>query len=304
VYIKLLGCALVVRKDKEREKMLHFTSFNRFLRPAIATLGVASLTTTRLVSSTASSSPVVVDSVVIYQYESCPFCNKLRAYLDFAKLPYTVVEVDPLFKREIAWSKDYQKVPIAIIDGRRVTDSGAIISKLDTARSLSGFKSVSDGSDIEKEFLKWTDEVWVRLLTINIYRTQSESIAAFDYMTKRNFPSWSAVPAKYFGALVHAHLVQGRLKKKLGVDDERKALYEAAQKWVDAIEARGGDYLGGKEPNLADLAIFGTFRAIEQLDAAKDLVANTRIGPWAEKMKEKVGKSALQHRVFESPLLS
>ena len=276
---------------------------SRLIRHSISFFGTVSLTT-RMITSTTASSPPVVESVVIYQYESCPFCNKLRAYLDFAKLPYTVVEVDPLFKREIAWSKDYQKVPIAIIDGRRVTDSGAIISNLDGARWLHGLRKISDGTDEEKEFLKWTDEVWVRLLTINIYRTQSESIAAFDYMTKRNFPSWSAVPAKYFGALVHAHLVQGRLKKKLGVDDERGALYAAAQKWVDAVDARGGNFLGGNEPNLADLSVFGTFRAIEQLDAAKDLIANTRIGPWAERMKLKVGKSALQHRVFETPLLS
>jgi len=277
------------------------------IRSTLATLGAASFTTTRLVSSTASSSTStsspssVVESVVIYQYESCPFCNKLRAYLDFAKLPYIVVEVDPLFKREIAWSKDYQKVPIAIIDGRRITDSGMIISNLDLARKNNGLQPISDGTDLEKEFLKWTDEVWVRLLTINIYRTQEESIAAFDYMTKRNFPSWSAIPAKYFGALVHAHLVQGRLKKKLGVNDERKALYEAAQKWIEAIELQGGEFLGGDSPNLADLAVFGTFRAIDQLDAAKDLIANTPIGPWAERMKKRVGKSTLQHRVFESP---
>jgi microsomal prostaglandin-E synthase 2 len=277
------------------------------IRSTLATLGAASFTSTRLVSSTASSSTStsspssVVESVVIYQYESCPFCNKLRAYLDFAKLPYIVVEVDPLFKREIAWSKDYQKVPIAIIDGRRITDSGMIISNLDLARKNNGLQPISDGTDLEKEFLKWTDEVWVRLLTINIYRTQEESIAAFDYMTKRNFPSWSAIPAKYFGALVHAHLVQGRLKKKLGVNDERKALYEAAQKWIEAIELQGGEFLGGDSPNLADLAVFGTFRAIDQLDAAKDLIANTPIGPWAERMKKRVGKSKLQHRVFESP---
>ncbi|KAJ6352065.1 hypothetical protein OIU76_001309 [Salix suchowensis] len=49
--------------------------------------------------------------VVLYQYEACPFCNKVKAFLDYYNIPYKVVEVNPISKKEIKWS-DYKKVPI------------------------------------------------------------------------------------------------------------------------------------------------------------------------------------------------
>ena len=61
--------------------------------------------------------------VVLYQYATCPFCNKVRrewlrhvawwsrdaplqlkAFLDYHKIPYKVVEVNPLTKKELKWS--------------------------------------------------------------------------------------------------------------------------------------------------------------------------------------------------------
>eukprot|EP00929_Paragymnodinium_shiwhaense_P101166 TRINITY_DN64040_c0_g1_i1.p1 TRINITY_DN64040_c0_g1~~TRINITY_DN64040_c0_g1_i1.p1 ORF type:complete len:397 (-),score=94.91 TRINITY_DN64040_c0_g1_i1:264-1454(-) len=49
----------------------------------------------------------------LFQYESCPFCRKARAVLDYHKVSYEVVEVNPLSKRELrGFAKDYSKVPI------------------------------------------------------------------------------------------------------------------------------------------------------------------------------------------------
>ncbi|XP_020245718.1 prostaglandin E synthase 2-like isoform X1 [Asparagus officinalis] len=67
--------------------------------------------------------------VVLYQYEACPFCNKVRAFLDYHDIPYKIVEVNPLSKKEIKWS-DYQKVPILVVDGQQMIDSSDIIEKL------------------------------------------------------------------------------------------------------------------------------------------------------------------------------
>lgn len=49
-------------------------------------------------------------SVTLYQYQTCPFCCKTRAFLDYFGIAYKVVEVNPLFRREIKFSK-YRKVP-------------------------------------------------------------------------------------------------------------------------------------------------------------------------------------------------
>ena len=54
--------------------------------------------------------------LTLYQYKTCPFCSKVRAFLDYHGLPYEVVEVNPVMRKEIKWST-YRKVPILMVDG-------------------------------------------------------------------------------------------------------------------------------------------------------------------------------------------
>lgn len=46
----------------------------------------------------------------------------LSAFLDYYNVPYKVVEVNPIFKKEIKWS-EYKKVPILMVDGVQMVDS-------------------------------------------------------------------------------------------------------------------------------------------------------------------------------------
>ena len=50
--------------------------------------------------STAAAAAGTVGSVQIYQYEICPFCNKVKALLDLHRVPYETIEVNPLTKSE------------------------------------------------------------------------------------------------------------------------------------------------------------------------------------------------------------
>ncbi|XP_055964786.1 prostaglandin E synthase 2 [Sorex fumeus] len=73
--------------------------------------------------------------LTLYQYKTCPFCSKVRAFLDFHALPYEVVEVNPVRRTEIKFSS-YRKVPILVAqEGDRLqqlNDSSVIISALGT----------------------------------------------------------------------------------------------------------------------------------------------------------------------------
>ena len=60
-----------------------------------------------------------LDKVKLYQYQTCPFCCKVRAALDYYGIDYEIVEVNPLTRKEIAFSK-YRKVPIVIIGDLQV----------------------------------------------------------------------------------------------------------------------------------------------------------------------------------------
>lgn len=72
--------------------------------------------------------------LILFQYQTCPFCCKVRAFLDSKGLSYSVVEVDAVLRQSIKWSP-YKKVPMLLAktkDGKYVqlTDSTMIISVL------------------------------------------------------------------------------------------------------------------------------------------------------------------------------
>ncbi|XP_010069797.2 prostaglandin E synthase 2 [Eucalyptus grandis] len=222
--------------------------------------------------------------VVLYQYEACPFCNKVKAFLDYYKIPYKVVEVNPISKKEIKWS-DYKKVPILMVDGNPMNDSSAIIDQ------LFGKIHPDDLAENEEErkWRGWVDNHLVHVLSPNIYRTPSEALESFDYITTHgNFSFMERLIAKYSGAAA-MYMVSKKLKKRHKITDERAALYEAAETWVDALKGR--PFCGGAEPNLADLAVFGVLRPIRHLQSGKDMVEHTRIGEWYDRMQHAVGNS-------------
>lgn len=225
------------------------------------------------------------EDVVLYQYEACPFCNKVKAFLDYHDIPYKVVEVNPFSKKEIKWS-DYKKVPILVVDGEQLVDSSDIIDKLN--HMIHPKNSVVD--EEETKWMRWVDEHLVHVLSPNIYRTTSEALESFNYITTHgNFSFTERLTAKYAGAGV-MYMVSKKLKKKYGITDERAALYDAAQTWTKAIDGR--DFLGGSRPNLADLAVFGVLRPIRHLKAGRDMVENTNIGEWYQRMEAVVGDSS------------
>lgn len=72
--------------------------------------------------------------LVLFQYQTCPFCCKVRAFLDYSGLTYSVVEVDSVLRQSLKWSP-YKKVPSLLArrkDGTYVqlTESSTIISVL------------------------------------------------------------------------------------------------------------------------------------------------------------------------------
>ncbi|XP_072954080.1 uncharacterized protein [Typha angustifolia] len=230
-----------------------------------------------------ASPDLLPKDVVLYQYEACPFCNKVRAFLDYHDIPYKVVEVNPISKKEIKWS-DYKKVPILVVDGEQLVDSSEIINNLE--QRINPDNSVDEE---EAKWRRWVDDHLVHILSPNIYRTTSEALESFDYIAKHgNFSTTERFTVKYAGAAA-MYMVSKKLKKKYNITDERSALYEAAETWTKALD--GKDFLGGSKPNLADLAVFGVLRPIRYLKSGRDMVENTQIGEWYQRMEAAVGDS-------------
>ena len=67
--------------------------------------------------STVSSSSLPV--FTFYQYQTCPYCSKARAFLEYYGVEYEKVEVNPVFRREIK-SFTYRKLPFLVTEGIQV----------------------------------------------------------------------------------------------------------------------------------------------------------------------------------------
>ncbi|XP_034086022.1 prostaglandin E synthase 2 [Gymnodraco acuticeps] len=270
--------------------------------------------------------------LILYQYKTCPFCSKVRAFLDYHGLPYEIVEVNPVMRKEIKWS-DYRKVPILMVDGEvQLNDSTVIISSLRThlmnkERSMTeilqcypAMKSVNDrgkevteynnkywvmlneaeslelypDKGIQKEEIKWrkwADEWLVHLISPNVYRTTGEAMASFDYIVREGkFSTMEGFFAKYVGAAA-MYIIAKRLKSRHNLqDDVREDLYKAVNDWVAAI-GKKRKFMGGDQPNLADLAVFGILRVMEGLEAFDDMMKNSKVKPWYRRME----RASLNH---------
>ncbi|XP_028851122.1 prostaglandin E synthase 2 [Denticeps clupeoides] len=271
-------------------------------------------------------------TLTLYQYKTCPFCSKVRAFLDYHRLPYEIVEVNPVMRKEIKWST-YRKVPILMVDGTmQLNDSSVIISALKTfmiskektipeiisyypelkSKNESGKEVVEycnkywvmlneadsmqlyPGKESRKEEIKWrqwADDWLVHLISPNVYRTPTEALASFDYIVREGkFGMLEGFFAKYVGAAA-MWLISKRLKSRHNLqDDVRQDLYKAVNDWLAAI-GKTRKFMGGDQPNLADLAVFGVLRVMEGLQAFDDMMENTKARYWYRRMENAINIS-------------
>uniref|UniRef100_A0A914C4S8 GST C-terminal domain-containing protein n=1 Tax=Acrobeloides nanus TaxID=290746 RepID=A0A914C4S8_9BILA len=73
---------------------------------------------------------------------------------------------------------------------------------------------------------------------------------------------------------------------KHNIDDERQAIYDACKKWMKAKGDRV--FMGGKEPNLADLALYGAINSFVGCTAFKEMREHSDIGTWYDAVHQAV----------------
>ncbi|KAF4661734.1 hypothetical protein FOL47_006554 [Perkinsus chesapeaki] len=201
--------------------------------------------------------------VNIYQYEICPYCNKVKAFLDWQQVPYKTMDVNPLTKGGIRFSKDYRKVPIAFIDGVQVNDSAEIIKKLVEVLGRDSVTEQLADPEINK-WVDWTDKKLSVLLFPNLTRTFTESFEAFGYIM--------AIPHMWLPMKMVNRLVGGwamwmandKIRKKYNIEDEREDLLRCIDEWTVELSAKGGTFHGGSKPDLADVAVLFEVNSFER----------------------------------------
>jgi microsomal prostaglandin-E synthase 2 len=137
------------------------------------------------------------------------------------------------------------------------------------------------------------DDVFVHVLSPNVYRTREEAFESFNWFSEageweKHFPVWERSVIIFVGAWA-MYFIGNRLKKKYQLkDDVRESLYDECNYWMRAVRAKGSKFMGGDRPNLADLAVYGVLCSIEGCQAFKDALVHTKIKDWYYAMKDVV----------------
>jgi len=219
----------------------------------------------------------------LYQYAACPFCNKVRSILKYKGIDFETVEVHPLNKKEIAFSEQYRAVPIYIdSQGNQVNDSTPIMRYIDQEFAQKPvFRTLTAEVEHENKWLAWSD-AFVKGLPAVIYDSLPRSLSAFNYITKVGKFSWfEKRMIKYSGALIMT-MVAKKIKKRENINDPELFLNQKAKEWAVGLNDR--PFMGGDQPNGADLAVYGIFQSIANLPAAKIMRHNSIFDGWVEQM--------------------
>ena len=230
---------------------------------------------------------------VVYQYLICPFCNRVKSYLDYIDVKYDTVEVNPLTKAEINFPVENKKVPIAFFNGVKVEDSAKIIERItemgNNGEFEHGFPSKSFFPEDTTHWTEWSEKKLAVMLYPNITRTFEESWECFEYAGK--VETWSGFQQTLVRVVGTAamSLANGKIKKKYNIVDERKELKDTVAVWCDAL--KGQKFLHGEQPTMPDIMVFGVLKSIEGLRTFNEVMDESPVlKEWYENVK-----SAMPH---------
>ncbi|XP_060065174.1 prostaglandin E synthase 2-like [Ylistrum balloti] len=139
--------------------------------------------------------------LVLYQYQTCPFCCKLRALLDYYGLSYDVVEVNSVLRSEIKWSQ-YKKVPILVFQAQgneeqiQLNDSSVVMSilytyLLDPTKTVNVIKSFYPQVEVFDEVKNKNVNDFLNKYAIMYQEDASDGRTTEQQMEERTWRTWT-----------------------------------------------------------------------------------------------------------------
>lgn len=211
--------------------------------------------------------------ITLYQFESCPFCSKVRTMLNYINQPYDIVEVSPFGMKELEFT-EHKKVPV-LKDGETViTESARIIDYINEHYA----KFPTD--EHSKTWTDWLDNTLVHYITPLVHPNYSTSKANFKHIIKTG--QYGALKTAFFrfaGAIAMPKVAK-KLQAKYDIKDAKSEYLAAIDHWVNKGLA-GKTFYGGEQPNFVDCSVFGVLSSCQKLgpvDLAKQ--HNARFNDW------------------------
>lgn len=143
----------------------------------------------------------------------------------------------------------------------------------------------------EREWREWIDEHFIHVISPLVYRTWADALDTFRCFSKTGnweelFSSWERYLAIYMGAMA-MFVISKRLKKRHNIEDEKQAMLDALNKWISG-KGPSRKFMGGNEPNLADLSLYGAINSFVGCRAFQEVREQTNIGEWYDAVHQAV----------------
>lgn len=211
--------------------------------------------------------------LTLYQFNSCPFCGKVRALLNYAKIPYTVVEVSPFGMKELDFTT-HKKVPV-LRDGEQVlVESAAIVVYLNEHYAH------LPATDRDAEWSAWLDQTLVHYLPPLIHPEMGQSFKNLGLLMQGQPGS---LVKRWFSRLAGAVVmprVAKRMQQKHAIQQPEAEFHAALDHWVQAGLA-GQAFFGGVQPGLLDTSVFGVLHSAAGMGILERASAhNPAFGRW------------------------
>ena len=227
----------------------------------------------------------------LYKYKICPFSNIARVFLEYQMIPFESVEVNPLTKVELGFSKTYRKVPIVtILDSASTIPSAKAIQQLNGTEEILShdYEHIVDhdnGFFSSKSSIQWQDFARNRLAPLlypNICRTMDDAFRAFEYVHSdaNNFSTIQRYSIQYIGS-VAMYYAASKIKEKYKINDVQVALEETLVELETNLSKQGSNFLrpSSEVPHLGDLAVFGVLKGLEGLPLWSEILGDDNTEP-------------------------
>jgi len=227
--------------------------------------------------------------ITLYQFQLCPFCHKVRAALELKGLAYRMVEVAPGSKRELPPLPEGapRKVPVMQVGGEVIWDSTTILMRLDDLAPSAVRRLLPQGGEERAAAVAledWVDANLIPSLPTVIYDTWANAMRAAQITAREsNFTLLQSLKVRVGGSLI-MRLIAKRILKRVGRSDGHAWVSEC----LDEVEARlaGRAFVGGEAPSVADAALHGALRCVEEFPVFSQVGERPSLRAWYARVSE------------------
>ncbi len=214
--------------------------------------------------------------ITLYQFQSCPFCCKVRALLNFIKQPYDVVEVTPFGMKELDFT-DHKKVPVLKDDDKVIVESAKIIEYINENYAKLPI------TDEDKKWTDWVDNKLVHYLPALIHPDFKTSLKNFKKIILSNQFGWFKEKMVRFAGAIAMPKVARKMMAKHNIQNAKTEFLKEIDHWVED-GLKGQAFYGGDSPSFVDCSVFGVLRSGHQLGVVKSAKRhNKHFAIWYDK---------------------